>query len=42
MVPLRYIKDMTREEQLAYWQRKNEGARQKYPKMRELKTSASH
>ncbi len=30
------IKDMTKEQRLAYWKRKNEEARQKYPQMREL------
>jgi len=29
-------KDMTKEEELAYWQRKNEEARRKYPRMRTL------
>ncbi len=29
-------KDMTREEELAYWQRCNEAARVNYPRMREL------
>lgn len=30
------LKDMTREEQLAYWKERNEEARRKYPRMREL------
>ena len=28
-------KDMTKEQELAYWQRKNDEARKKYPRMRE-------
>jgi hypothetical protein len=35
------IKNMTREEQLAYWQRKNEEARHKYPQMRVSESSAA-
>jgi len=30
-------KDMTKEEELAYWRREDEEARRKYPRMRELK-----
>jgi hypothetical protein len=29
-------KDMTREQELAYWQRKNDEARKNYPQMREV------
>jgi len=32
----RELAGKTREEQLAYWQRKNEEARRKYPQMRTL------
>ncbi len=32
------LKGKTREEQLLYWQRKNEEARKKYPQMRVLTT----
>ena len=33
------LKGMTREEQLAYWQRKNEEARLKYPRLRDDRAS---
>lgn len=29
-------KDMTKEEELAYWRRQNEEARRKHPRLREL------
>ena len=34
-------KDMTEEEELAYWQGKNEEARRKHPRMREMDRSGS-
>ncbi len=34
-------KDMTKEEELAYWELKNEEARKKYPNMKEMDSSGA-
>ena len=33
------LKDMTREERIAYWQQKNEETRKRFPRMRRIQES---